>query len=117
MDFIKLTYLYTFWSFCIHILGKIYNFNTYGLAIFVLIGSIFLNIHYFIIYNFKQNIIRLPIEIIFHIVPIYFVNKNPNTFYKSSIIISLMTFLYLYTFSSEEIFNLYNDPYKFINYS
>ncbi len=113
MYFIKLYYFYTVWSFCIHILGNIFDFNTYNFAIVVFVASIFLNIYYLRIYNFKQNIIRIPFELIFHIAPIYFANKKPNTFYKSTIIIYFITLLYLYTFSCEEIFNLYYDPYNY----
>jgi len=114
MNYIKLFYFYTTWSFFLHILGLVYNFNTYELAVFVFIGSIFLNVHYLRIYNIKQNLFRLPVEIIFHIAPLYFVNKNPNTIIKSRIIILFMTLLYVYTFSCDEIFKLYNDPLRFI---
>jgi hypothetical protein len=42
MYFIKLYYFYTVWSFCIHILGNIFDFNTYNLASVVFVASIFL---------------------------------------------------------------------------
>jgi hypothetical protein len=107
-------HFFTFYAFIVHILGLLFNFNTFNLALFVFFASSILNIYYLAIYNIYQNMIKLPFDIIFHILPLYFVNKYKSNYDNNLLVIGLII-IYLLIFPFSKIVQLYKDPYKIIN--
>lgn len=89
-------------------------YNTYYIALFVFLGSVPLNAWYFQIYTPFQNLIRLPYELIAHILPFLLV-KRPKT--KKEHTQSLITFvialgIYMFFTKDLDIISLYMDPLR-----
>jgi hypothetical protein len=105
---------FLFFSNIALLLHLLLPYNTYYIALFVFFGSIPLNIWYFKIYTPFQNLIRLPYETLFHILPFVLV-KRPTT--KKEHIQSLLTFiialsLYLFYIKDIDLIEMYMDPLK-----
>lgn len=111
----KLLYFYTFWAFVMHVLYflKIIK-NTFVIALFTLVGSVFLyHIYpnYYKKYNEYDKIKKYLIitDIIFHYLPVFIIPmdfSNINYFY-------MLTITYIILFNVT-IFKTYKDPYKFM---
>lgn len=111
----KLLYFYTFWAFVMHVLYylKIIK-NTFIIALFTLVGSIFLfHIYpnYYKKYKNEKSITKylFVIDIIFHYLPVFLIPINFDNMDYFYILTTIYIILFNFT-----IFKVYYDPYNFI---
>lgn len=116
----RIFYYFTTWSVIILLIHSYYPNTIFveeevnNLIRFVFIGSVILNVYYLFYYSFVENLIRIPFEIIFHILPFYYVIHNLSYDNTQISLIVKLCLIYLIFVDSDTIYNAYSDPLAFI---